>query len=119
MPTNARLNPVSDDAFQARPRLPADGQFSVASGRRRATLNGAPLTVRIGCQSPNPRLAATVRTIARSTAAAGITVVDATSTTGPQTLRDGQLTLLASTGGATGSGSTGTSAMDGYALPHR
>jgi peptide/nickel transport system substrate-binding protein len=74
--------------------------------------------VRIGYQSPNPRLAATVGAIARSCAAAGITVVDATSdTTGPQTLRDGQLdVLLASTGGATGSGSTGSSAMDGYAL---
>ena len=95
------------------------GQFSAANpDAARATLNGAPLTVRIGYQSPNPRLAATVGAIARSCAAAGITVVDATSdTTGPQTLRDGQLdVLLASTGGATGSGSTGSSAMDGYAL---
>jgi peptide/nickel transport system substrate-binding protein len=45
-------------------------------------------------------------------------VVDATSvTTGPQTLKDGQIdALLASTGGAAGSGSTGSAAMDAYAL---
>lgn len=116
---NARLYPVSDDAFSQTEGLAEAGQFSAANpDAARATLNGAPLTVRIGYQSPNPRLAATVGAIARSCAAAGITVVDATSdTTGPQTLRDGQLdVLLASTGGATGSGSTGTSAMDGYAL---
>ena len=72
--------------------------------------------MRIGYQAPNPRLAATVGAITKSCAAAGITVVDATSdTTGPQTLRDGGIdVLLASTGGATGSGSTGSSAMDAY-----
>ncbi len=49
---------------------------------------------------------------------AGITVSDVTSdSTGPQTLRDGKIdVLLASTGGATGSGSTGSSAMDAYDL---
>jgi peptide/nickel transport system substrate-binding protein len=36
---------------------------------------------------------------------------------GPQALRDNKIdALLASTGGATGSGSTGSSAMDGYAF---
>ena len=74
--------------------------------------------MRIGYQAPNPRLAATVGAITKACAPAGITVVDATSgDTGPQTLRDGQIdVLLASTGGATGSGSTGSSAMDAYAL---
>lgn len=116
---NARLNPVSDDAFSQTEGVAEAGQFSAANpDAARAALGGAPLTVRIGYQSPNPRLAATVGAIARSCAAAGITVQDATSdSTGPQTLRDGQIdVLLASTGGATGSGSTGSSAMDDYAL---
>ncbi|MGH3583181.1 MAG: ABC transporter substrate-binding protein, partial [Mycobacterium sp.] len=71
-----------------------------------------------GYQSPNARLAATVGTIARACAAAGITVQDSASeTTGPQSLRDNQIdVLLASTGGAAGSGSTGSSAMDAYDL---
>ena len=74
--------------------------------------------MRIGYQTPNARLAATVGAIAKACAPAGITVQDvASDTTGPQTLRDGQIdVLLASTGGATGSGSTGSSAMDAYTL---
>ena len=41
----------------------------------------------------------------------------ASDTAGPQALRDGRLdVLLASTGGAVGSGSTGSSAMDAYTL---
>ena len=45
-------------------------------------------------------------------------MTDVTSdVTGPQTLRDGQIdALLASTGGASGSGSTGSSALDAYTL---
>ncbi|MGI9126506.1 MAG: ABC transporter substrate-binding protein, partial [Mycobacterium sp.] len=81
-------------------------------------INGQPLTVRIGYQAPNPRLAAAIAAITQACAPAGITVVDVTSdTTGPQTLRDGQIdVLLSSTGGAAGSGSTGSTAMDAYAL---
>ncbi len=84
----------------------------------RAAINGQPLTVRIGYQSPNARLAATVGTIAKSCAAAGITVQDAADeTVGPQALRDNKIdVLLASTGGAAGSGSTGSSSMDAYDL---
>ena len=74
--------------------------------------------MRIGYRGPNARLAATVGTIATSCAPAGITVSNVTlDTSGPQALRDGKIdVLLASTGGATGSGSTGSSAMDAYDL---
>ena len=116
---NARLDPVDDDAYSATEAAAEAGQFSVANpDAARAALEGQPLTVRIGYQSPNPRLAATISAITKSCALAGITVLDVTSdVTGPQTLRDGQIdALLASTGGATGSGSTGLSAMDAYAL---
>jgi len=55
----------------------------------RAAINGQPLTVRIGYQSPNARLAATVGSIAKACAPAGITVQDAASdTVGPLSLRD-------------------------------
>ncbi len=117
--SNARLNPASDDAFSGIEGIAVAGQFGPANpDAARDALGGQTLTVRIGYQAPNPRLAATVGAITKSCAAAGITVVDATSeSTGPQTLRDGQLdVLLASTGGATGSGSTGSSALDAYAL---
>ena len=74
--------------------------------------------MRIGYQSPNARLAATVGAIAKSCAPAGITVQDAASeTVGPLSLRDNEIdVLIASTGGAAGSGSTGASAMDAYEL---
>jgi peptide/nickel transport system substrate-binding protein len=116
---NARLDPVDDDAYSAIEAGAEAGQFSVANpDAARAVIEGQPLAVRIGYQSPNPRLAATMAAITNSCAAAGITVTDVTSdVTGPQTLRDGQIdALLASTGGATGSGSTGSSAMDAYVL---
>ena len=116
---NARLDPVDDDAYSATEAAAEAGQFSVANpDAARAAIEGQPLTVRIGYQAPNPRLAATISAITKSCALAGITVVDVTSdVTGPQTLRDGQIdALLASTGGATGSGSTGLSALDAYAL---
>ena len=116
---NARLDPVDDDAYSATEAAAEAGQFSVANpDAARAAIEGQPLTVRIGYQAPNPRLAATISAITKSCALAGITVVDVTSdVTGPQTLRDGQIdALLASTGGATGSGSTGLSALDAYVL---
>ena len=74
--------------------------------------------MRIGYRTPNARLAAIVGAIAKTCAPAGITVADVTSDdTSPQTLKDGKIdVLLASTGGATGSGSTGSSAMDAYDL---
>lgn len=116
---NTRLNPVSDDAYSVAEAAAEAGQFSVANpDAARAAIEGVPLTVRIGYQAPNPRLAATIAAITQSCATAGITVETvATESTGPQALRDGQIDgLLASTGGATGSGSTGSSAMDAYML---
>lgn len=117
--SNVRLNPASDDAFSGVEGVAIAGQFGPANpGAARDALGGAPLVVRMGYQAPNPRLAATVGAITKSCAAAGITIVDTTSqTTGPQTLRDGEIdVLLASTGGAPGSGSTGSSALDAYML---
>ena len=116
---NVRLNPASEDAFAAAESAVEAGQFVVANpDAARAALNGQPLTVRIGYQSPNARLAATVGSIAKACGPAGITVQDAASDTiGPLSLRDNKIdVLLASTGGAAGSGSTGSSAMDAYDL---
>ncbi|MFY2860928.1 ABC transporter substrate-binding protein [Mycobacterium sp. THU-M104] len=118
---NSRLEPAIDDAV-ARGEAGADAErFSRADpGAARDALGGAPLTVRIGYHGPNARLAVTVGTIATSCAAAGVTVAGVTlDSSGPQALRDGKVdVLLASTGGASGSGSTGSSAMDAYDL-HR
>jgi peptide/nickel transport system substrate-binding protein len=114
-----RLNPAIENAYTVLETGPLADQYNVANPQAAsAALGGQPLTMRLGYQAPNPRLAATVAAITQACAPAGITVVDATSdTTGPQTLRDGQIdALLASTGGAAGSGSTGSSAMDAYAL---
>jgi peptide/nickel transport system substrate-binding protein len=116
---NARLNPVIDDAYSLLEAGPLSDQYNVANpDAARAALEGQPLSVRIGYRAPNPRLAATIAAITRSCATAGITVVDASSDgVGPQSLRDGQIdAMLASTGGATGSGSTGSSALDAYTL---
>ncbi len=116
---NSRLNPTAEDSITAAESAAEGGQFSTANpAAARDAIGGRPLTVRIGYQSPNARLAATVGTIARSCGAAGITVQDAGSAAvGPQALRDNQIdALLASTGGAAGSGSTGSSAMDAYDL---
>jgi peptide/nickel transport system substrate-binding protein len=116
---NSRLNPVAEDAFTAAEGAAEAAQYTVGNpDAARAAAGGRPLTVRIGYQSPNPRLAATVGAIARACAPAGITVQDAAApTTGPITLRDNQIdVLLASTGGAAGSGSSGSSVMDAYAL---
>ena len=116
---SSRLYPVGDNAYSAAESVAEAGQFSVANpDAAQIALGGVPLTIRIGYQAPNPRLAATIAAITKSCAPAGITVEDVTSgSTGPQTLRDGKIdALLASTGGATGSGSTGSSALDAYAL---
>jgi peptide/nickel transport system substrate-binding protein len=120
---NSRLNPATEDAVAQ-----ADGAAEAAPFGRadpnaaRDALGNTPLTLRIGYQGPNARLAATVGTIAKSCAAAGINVsgvaLDSSKdSSGPQALRDGKIdALLASTGGATGSGSTGSSAIDAYDL---
>jgi peptide/nickel transport system substrate-binding protein len=116
---NARLHPASEDAIGRAENVPEAGQFLKANpDAARGALRGKPLAVRIGYRAPNARLAAIVGAIAKACAPAGITVSDVTSdSTGPQTLRDGKIdVLLASTGGATGSGSTGSSGMDAYAL---
>jgi peptide/nickel transport system substrate-binding protein len=116
---NARLNPATEDAIGAAEGAAEAGQFGVANpDAARAAANNQPMTVRIGYQSPNARLAAAVGAIAKSCAPAGITVQDAASdTVGPQSLRDNKIdVLIASTGGATGSGSSGSSAMDAYDL---
>jgi peptide/nickel transport system substrate-binding protein len=116
---NARLSPVTEDAYSAAEGAVEAGPFNVANpDAARASLGNKPMTVRIGYQTPNARLAATVGAIAKSCAAAGITVQDAASdTAGPMTLRENKIdVLLASTGGAAGSGSTGSSTMDSYDL---
>ncbi|MCV7092325.1 ABC transporter substrate-binding protein [Mycobacterium interjectum] len=116
---NTRLQPATDDAIAAGEGAAEAGPFSKADpAAARDALGGAPQRVRIGYQGPNARLAVTVGVIAKSCAAAGITVADTKlDTSGPQALRDGKIdVLLASTGGASGSGSTGSSAMDAYDL---
>lgn len=116
---NTRLNPAADDAYSATEAAAEAGQFAVANiDAARAAINGVPLTVRIGYQSPNPRLAAAIAAITASCQPAGITVEDVTTEdTGPITLRDGRIdALLASTGGAAGSGSSGSSEVDAYTL---
>lgn len=116
---NARLNPAAEDAFAASEGANEAGQFAVANpDAARGAINNQPLTVRIGYQSPNARLAATVGAIAKSCAPAGITVQDASSDAiGPLSLRDSKIdVLIAGTGGAAGGGSTGSSAMDAYDL---
>ncbi len=118
-PANARLNSATEDAYSAAEATPQVNEFAVANpDAARAALNAQPLAVRIGYQTPNARLAATVGAIAQSCAPAGITVTDAaTADTGPQSLRDNEIdVLIAGTGGAAGSGSWGSSTMDAYAL---
>jgi peptide/nickel transport system substrate-binding protein len=116
---NSRLSPAIEDAIAQGDGAAEAGKFSKADpGAARDGLAGAPLAVRIGYHGPNARLAVTVGTIAKSCAPAGITVTAVTvDSPGPQALRDGKIdVLLASTGGATGSGSSGSSAMDAYDL---
>ncbi|BBY84134.1 hypothetical protein H7I53_18565 [Mycolicibacterium pulveris] len=116
---NARLNPTTEDAYSAvEGAAEASGFVAANPDAARGALEGRPLTVRIGYQSPNPRMAATVGAIAQACAPAGITVEDvATDTTGPITLRNNEIdVLIATTGGSPGSGSSGSSAMDAYDL---
>jgi peptide/nickel transport system substrate-binding protein len=116
---DARLDPATEDAFGAAEGAAEAGQYAVANpDAARAAANNQPMTVHIGYQSPNARLAATVGAIAKACAPAGITVQDvASDTDGPSSLRDNKIdVLVASTGGATGSGSSGSSAMDAYDL---
>jgi peptide/nickel transport system substrate-binding protein len=116
---NARLHTTADDAIGLAENVPEAGQFIKSNPEAaRVALGGKPLAVRIGYRGPNARLAAIVGEIAKGCGPAGISVSDVTSdSVGPQTLKDGKVdVLLASTGGATGSGSTGSSAMDAYDL---
>ena len=116
---NSRLNPTAEDSITAAESAAEGGQFSTSNPvAARNAIGAKPLTVRIGYQSPNARLAAAVGAIAKACQPAGIAVQDAASDAiGPQALRDNSIdALLASTGGAAGSGSTGSSAMDAYAL---
>ncbi|ORB25569.1 ABC transporter substrate-binding protein [Mycolicibacterium parafortuitum] len=116
---NVRLNTATEDAYTGAEATPQVNEFAVANPEAaRDALDGRPLTVRIGYQSPNARLAATVGTIAKACAPAGITVEDvATADTGPLSLRENKIdVLIAATGGAAGSGSTGSSLMDAYTL---
>ncbi|MBY0442674.1 MAG: hypothetical protein K2Q25_11165 [Mycobacteriaceae bacterium] len=116
---NSRLDPTATDALSQAEGPAAGGQFiSADPAAARAALGSVPLSVRIGYRSPNARLAALVGVIAKACAPAGITVSEvASETAGPQALQEGQVdVLLASTGGASGSGSTGSSAMDAYTL---
>jgi peptide/nickel transport system substrate-binding protein len=115
---NTRLNPVTEEAIGSGEAVGAEQFIAANPGAARDALGNQPLAVRIGYQTPNARLAATVGAIAKSCATAGIVVKDvASETTGPLTLRNNEIdVLLSSTGGATGSGSTGSSAMDAYDL---
>ncbi len=116
---NSRLNTATEDAYGAAETTPEAGEFAVANpDAARAALGGQPLTVRMGYQTPNARLAALVGAIARSCAPAGITVEDvAGADTGPLALRNNEIdVLVAGTGGAAGSGSSGSSAVDAYTL---
>lgn len=117
--SNSRLNPTAEDSMTAAENAAEGGRFSTSNPvAAREAIGGNPLTVRIGYQSPNARLAATVGAIAKACEPAGIRVTDAASDgIGPDSLRQNQIdVLLASTGGAAGSGSTGSSAMDAYDL---
>ncbi len=116
---NARLHGAAEDAISQAENVPEAGQFIKANPvAARAELKNKPLPVRIGYRGPNARLAAIVGAIAKACGPADITVSDVTSdSVGPQALKDGKIdVLLASTGGATGSGSTGSPAMDAYDL---
>lgn len=116
---NARLSAAGGDAFSATEGEVDAAPYVMANPEAaRGELDNQPLTVRIGYQAPNPRLAATIGAIMNACAPAGITVQEVSADSiGPQSLRDGQIdVLIASTGGATGSGSTGTAEMDAYSL---
>lgn len=115
--SNARLNAAAEDAFTPIENVPESAPFARGDAAAAKTaLGGQELRVRIGYQAPNARLATVVGAIARSCAAAGITVEDASDPSiTPGSLASGAIdALLAGDGGAVGSGSTGSSAMDAY-----
>jgi peptide/nickel transport system substrate-binding protein len=116
---DSRLNTASEEAITAAETDAEGDAFTTPNddGARDA-INGRQIAIRIGYQAPNSRLAATVGAIAKSCAAAGIAVTDAADDgSGPQALRDNKIdALIASYGGASGSGSTGSSTMDAYAF---
>lgn len=116
---NSRLGPATEDAVAQAYSAAVASQFNEADpAAARDALGGAPLRVRIGYWGLNARLAVTLDAIAKSCAPAGIAVSNVVvDTSGPQALRDGKIDILvASTGGATGSGSSGSLAMDAYDL---
>ncbi|MGB2918840.1 MAG: ABC transporter substrate-binding protein [Mycobacterium sp.] len=116
---DSRLNAATEDAYGVAETPPEAGQFVAANpDAARDALGGQLLTVRIGYQTPNARLAAMVGSIANACAPAGITVEDvADEEIGPLSLRDNEIdVLIASVGGAAGSGSSGSSIMDAYSL---
>ncbi len=116
---NSRLNTATEDAYGVAETPPEAAEFVAGNpDAAREALNGQPLTVRIGYQTPNARLAATVGAIAKSCEPAGITVEDvAGDNIGPLALPGNEIdVLIASTGGAAGSGSSGSSVMDAYSL---
>jgi len=124
---NSRLSPATDDAVAAVDGAAQAGQFGKADPTAaRDALGGAPLSVRVGYVTPNARLAVTVGAITTACAAAGIDVAVVTwessgassgVSSAAQALLDGKVDMvLASTGGAAGSGSTGSSALDAYDL---
>ncbi len=116
---NSRLNTATEDAYGAAETTPAGrpvrGRPTPTRPAPRWT--DSPLTVRIGYQTPNARLAATVgRSPSRARRRASPSQDAAGQDVGPQALRDNEIdVLIASTGGAAGSGSTGSSA-DGRVL---
>ena len=116
---NSRLNTVTDNAYSVLETGPLSDQYNVANpDAARMALQGEAITMRLGYQSPNPRLAAAVAAITQSRAAAGITVVDVTAdggrTADPAGRSDRRPAVQRR--GAAGSGSTGSSAMDDYTL---
>lgn len=116
---NARLQTTLDDALSGAEGASEAGEFTVANpDAARAELGGAPLAVRIGYRGPNPRLAVVVEEIATACGPAGITVTDAAGMDmGARSLRDGDIDILiASLGGASGSGSSGSPGVDSYSL---
>ncbi len=117
--SNARLNTASDDSLTVAENVDASGQFAGADvDGARAAAGGQPLTVRLGYRGPDTRLASVVAAITKSCAAAGITVQEVASpTVGAQSLRANDIdVLLSGGGGAAGSGSSGSSVADSYAL---
>jgi len=86
---NSRLAPATEDGVALADGAAEAGPFGKADpAAARDGLGGAPLSVRIGYQGPNARLAVTVGAITTSCSAAGINVTNVTlDSSGPQALR--------------------------------